>query len=98
MNGPRTYDVIDPSTSLEVSQRAHEAFAPDINNRTMLVTLLGRHTVPRPSAEQLEMTIQRITENTDGTRAILGRSALSELVLIETTADPDEKATATIAQ
>lgn len=96
MNGPRIYDVIDPPTSLGVSQRAHEAFSPGANEHILELTLLGQHAVPKPEAEVIEMTIQRITERQDGTRAILGRSAVSELVLIETAVDHNEKATATL--
>ncbi len=98
MNGPRSYDVILPPTSLGVSQRAYEAFDPHESDRTLSLTVLGHHEVPAPTEETVEMTVQRITENQDGSRAILGRSALQGLVVVETSADPNEKATVTIVR
>jgi hypothetical protein len=91
----RTFDIVKPPTSAEVFRNILTALDSE-NHPPVDLTILGQHSVPKPQPVEISVDIHRVTiDHEHSVKRIVGRTALQQVV-IETSENPNKKATVTI--
>ncbi|HSX43136.1 MAG TPA: hypothetical protein VLF59_03560 [Candidatus Saccharimonadales bacterium] len=93
MSGVREYAVVQPPTSGEVFSRVTDMIAE--RTGVLALTLLEERDVPRPTPQEVDMSVRRLTFSSHG-HTVEGTAAQIASIVIRLNAEDDQPATASI--